>query len=138
MRKLILLLLLPANTWAADIIQPWGDFMLSKYVGSTTPSYLNLSGDLPLRYGIDLDINFPILQDYLYFGCGTFAEANEYQFVQQTGKFWLGSQITTNFSIILMHHSKHNFDRGMDTIVPFPTTDSIEFHWNFGIKPKRK
>jgi hypothetical protein len=141
MYKLILLILFPLVTNASDLdnyIIPWGYVELQQYRGSTTPAYLNLSGENMLVGGIDMEINFPIYYKYLYFGMGTFAQGDQRQFTQQLGKFWIGSYITKNVSLVLKHHSSHNFDNSMpDDRVPFTTLDQIQLRFNFGAEPKR-
>ena len=141
MYKLILLILFPLCVNASDLdnyIIPWGYVTLENYQGSSTPSYLNLSGDKMLVGGIDMEINFPIYYKYLYVGMGVYAQANTFQFSQQLGKFWLGSAITKNVSLIFMHHSSHNLDYSMpNELVPFTTLDMIQLRFQFGVEPRR-
>lgn len=141
MKYLLPFLLFCSNVYADNLdnyIIPWGYVTLEHYRGTSTPSYLDLSGDKMLVGGIDMEINFPLYYKYLYFGMGVFAQANESQFTQQQGKFWLGSAITKNVSIILMHHSSHNFDNNMPNgHVPYTTTDAVQLRWSYGLEPKR-
>jgi hypothetical protein len=118
-----------------DILMPWGHLMVEQYRGSSTPSYLDLSGQSMLVGGIDMEINLPVYRKYLYVGAGVYAQGNDYQVCQQTGKFWIGSQLTTNFGIIFHHRSSHNFDHEMTNRVPFTTLDSVQLKWTFGKEP---
>lgn len=141
MKYLIPFLLLCSNVYADNLdnyIIPWGYVELQSYKGSTTPAYLNITGEEMLVGGIDMEINFPIYYKYLYFGMGTFAQGDKRQVTQQLGKFWIGSAITKNVTLVLKHHSSHNFDYDMpDDRVPFTTLDQIQLRFEFGLPPKK-